>query len=134
MNINNIQSNTRTYISFCSSLLRVLNLCFSSFYFGYILAYLGTFSFDTIVKIYGIENDQDTVQGLLQGIVAIGGGVGALSASVVMRKFSRRYLVIYEEIRSFLSIQLPLPLMCSCGFQIYTYSSLPVSFKASVWA
>lgn len=129
MNINNLDEKTPTYISFCSSLMRVLNLCCSSFYFGYILAYLGTFSFDTIVKIYNIENGQDTVQGLLQGVVAIGGGVGALGASVVMRKFSRRYLSIYKETHSFLSTWWPSLPMFSCGSPIYTFFLLPDSSK-----
>lgn len=67
-----------------------MNLCLSAFYFGYTLAYLGSFDFSSIIKLYKIEDDIDTVQGLLQGITCIGAGIGALSASVILKMFSRR--------------------------------------------
>ena len=44
----------KTYKSFLALLLRVINLCLGSFYFGYGLAYFGTFRFETIAKIFGI--------------------------------------------------------------------------------
>lgn len=80
----------QTYTSFFKSLMRVLNLCFSSFYFGYTLAYLGTFDFNVIIKLYNIDYDQNTVEGLLQGITSIGAGVGALGASIVLKMLSRK--------------------------------------------
>ncbi len=45
INPNTIGLQISTYQSFCKCLLRVIVLCLSSFYFGYTLAYLGTFDF-----------------------------------------------------------------------------------------
>lgn len=84
-----------TYQSFCKSLPRVIKLCLSSFYFGYTIAYLGTFDFTSMIKLYNIENDVDTVQGLLQGITCVGAGLGALSASIILKIFSRRNSVLF---------------------------------------
>lgn len=80
----------KTYKSFSKLIRMVLNLCFSSFYFGYALAYLGTFDFENIVPIFSITMDKETAQGLLNGCVPIGAGIGALSSSILLRKFSRR--------------------------------------------
>ena len=84
----------KTYKSFFALLLRVINLCLGSFYFGYGLAYFGTFKFDTIAEIFGIEGNIETVEGLLQGCIPVGGGIGALSSSIILKRFSRRYILL----------------------------------------
>ena len=68
----------------------VLNLCLSPFYFGYGLGYFGSFEFENLVKIFNITMDQEVAQSILQGLVPVGGGIGALSSSFLLKTFSRR--------------------------------------------
>jgi hypothetical protein len=68
----------------------VLNICFSSFYFGYIVAYLGSFKFDTIINFFNVTIQKDTAEGLITGMVPIGGGIGALSSFFLLKYFSRK--------------------------------------------
>lgn len=65
------------------------------------MAYLGTFDFDAIVQLYDIKSNTSIVVGLLQGVLSIGGGIGALSASIVLKIFSRRYIFVKLEIAYF---------------------------------
>lgn len=70
----------------------VLNICFSPFYFGYTIQYLGTFNFENIIEIYGITiTDLELANGLYNACVPIGGGIGALSSFFLLKKFSRKY-------------------------------------------
>ena len=68
----------------------VINLCLSPFYFGYSLAYLGSFDFDNIITIFGISMDKNLANGLIQGCIPIGGGIGALSSFLLLRYLSRK--------------------------------------------
>ena len=67
-----------------------INLCFSPFYFGYGLAYFGTFDFPVIKSIFGISMDDDLANGLLQASIPLGGGIGALSSFLLLKYLSRR--------------------------------------------
>jgi hypothetical protein len=55
---------------------------------------LGTFDFDNIIKIFGITMSKTTAEGLLNGMVPIGGGIGALTSFLLLKYFSRRYSFI----------------------------------------
>ena len=55
--INVISHPSKTYRSFRRILSRVLNICLSSFYFGYTLAYFGSFNFDVLTEIFEIDNN-----------------------------------------------------------------------------
>ena len=69
------------------------------------MGYLGSFKFSSIAAIYDVHKDYNTIQGLLQGAISIGGGLGALSTSIVLKNFSRRYLYSFNtEIQSCLLI------------------------------
>jgi hypothetical protein len=69
----------------------ILNICFSSFYFGYAIGYLGSFDFDTIQQTFHISFNEDTANGLITGMVPVGGGVGAICSLFLLKYFSRRY-------------------------------------------
>ena len=68
----------------------VINICLSQFYIGYGVAYLGTFDFGFIMQLYRIEIEQSVADGLLQGCIPVGAGVGSLSSFFIMRYLSRR--------------------------------------------
>lgn len=81
----------KRYRSFFKLTLMILNICLSSFYFGYSMQYLGTFEFSHFMKIYHINwFEQNTAQGLLQGAVSVGAGIGAFCSLFLMKKFSRK--------------------------------------------
>lgn len=71
----------------------VLNICLSPFYFGYSIQYLGTFDFENIKTIFNITIDTETAKGLANGCVPIGGGIGALTSFIILKKFSRKYIL-----------------------------------------
>ena len=50
-----------------------------------------------IAKNYSIDFDIDLAQGLFQGILPIGGAIGAVSSTFFISKFSRRYPFIYVD-------------------------------------
>jgi hypothetical protein len=68
----------------------VLNICLSSFYFGYSVVYLGQIDSDALVKIFDIPLTASTASGILNGCIPIGALLGALSSSILIAKFSRR--------------------------------------------
>jgi hypothetical protein len=67
-------------------------VCLSNIYFGYTLIYLSAVDFPVIAKIFGIDYDIHTAQGIFQGVVPIGGALGAFFSSYFIEKFSRRYI------------------------------------------
>lgn len=67
-----------------------LNICLSSFYFGFTMQYLGTFDFEIIRKLYKINFDEETAFGLYNGCVPIGAGIGALSSFILLKNLSRK--------------------------------------------
>ena len=68
----------------------IINLSWGGFFFGYAIAYFGTFEFSTIAKLYSIEMDLNVAEGLLQGCIPVGAGVGALTTFILLKIFSRR--------------------------------------------
>ena len=68
----------------------VATYALGAFYFGYTIAYFSSIEFDTIKDIYDVTWADSLAKGLLTGCVPIGGGIGALSSNIVMKKFSRR--------------------------------------------
>lgn len=85
------------YKSFMQILIVVSTFALGTFYFGYTIAYFSSIDFSTLVKVYDITWDKTTAQGLLTGCVPIGGGIGALGSKFLMKKFSRRYFLLYLE-------------------------------------
>lgn len=79
------------YNSFPKLILMTLNICMAPFYFGYNLAYFGTFQFQSIKEIFGITLDENLANGLLQGCIPIGAGIGAFSSFFLLKYFSRKY-------------------------------------------
>lgn len=72
------------------SLKYTLALCTAELYFGYTLIYISAVDFRVIAKNYSIDFDIDLAQGMFQGILPIGGAVGAVSSTYFISKFSRR--------------------------------------------
>lgn len=71
----------------------MLTLCLSGFYFGYIVVYLTSVSYPKIKQYYGISwMEESLAQGVLNGVISVGGGVGCLLSQGVMKWYSRRYL------------------------------------------
>jgi hypothetical protein len=66
-------------------------LTLSNLFFGFTLVYLSAVDFPIIAKIYSIDIDLHFAQGLFQGVLPIGGAVGALSSSSLVSKLSRKY-------------------------------------------
>ena len=81
------------YKSFTHIASVISSFALGAFYFGYSMGYFSSIDFDTIMKIYGIEWERTTAQGVLTGCLPIGGGIGALSSNILTQKFSRRYFV-----------------------------------------
>lgn len=71
-------------------LMIIFNIALSSFYFGYAMVYLPAIDFAAIYKLYGIQINYQVAQGILVACVPIGGGLGAVSSSILLEKFSRR--------------------------------------------
>lgn len=61
-----------------------------NFYFGYAIAYFSSIDFNTIKDIYGIDWEENLAKGLLTGCIPIGGGIGALSSNILLKKLTRR--------------------------------------------
>ena len=54
------------------------------------MVYLPSIDFALIYRLYSIPITYEVAQGILVACVAIGGGVGALSSSFLVSRFSRR--------------------------------------------
>jgi hypothetical protein len=80
----------RRYRSFAKVLMAIVNISLSAFYFGYTILYLSVIDFGTVIKIYGIEMEPSTAEGILTFCVPLGGLFGALSSSYFIRNLSRR--------------------------------------------
>ena len=69
----------------------ISTIALSSFYFGYAMVYLPAMDFQSIYTLYHIPISYSVAQGILVACVPIGGGIGAVSSSLLIQKFSRRY-------------------------------------------
>ena len=72
------------------SLYFVMTFCLSSMYFGYTLVYLSAVNFSVIAKLYSIDFDISLAQGLFQGVLPIGGAIGATLSTKFITMLSRR--------------------------------------------
>jgi hypothetical protein len=82
-----------TYKSFRKILQNVLVITLGSFYFGYTLTYISTIPIVEVMNYFKIEqyvSSPSNVQGILSGIIPVGGGIGALLSSIVNKRLSRR--------------------------------------------
>lgn len=78
------------YKSFARILLMILNICMSPFYFGYTITYMGTFNFQMVANIYNITIFDSAAEGIYNGCVPIGGGIGALTSFLLLKYLSRK--------------------------------------------
>ena len=83
--------NKQTYRSKLKISLVVLNITLSAFYFGYSIAYFGQLDIATMLNILDFDIDPSTAKGILNGCIPVGGLVGALCSSILIRKLSRKY-------------------------------------------
>jgi hypothetical protein len=81
---------SQRYKSLIQLVTVVSSFALGTFYFGYAIAYFSSIDFDAVATIYDITWDKTTAQGLLTGCIPIGGGIGALSSDILIRRFSRR--------------------------------------------
>lgn len=67
-----------------------ITVCLSNIYYGYTLIYISGIDFSVIAQQYNIDFDIHTAQGIFQGVMPIGGAIGAVSSVYFITKFSRR--------------------------------------------
>ncbi len=70
----------------------VENISLGSFYFGYCLIYFSQIDTDTVLDIMNYDLDTSIAKGLLNGAIPIGGLLGSLLSSFLIKKLSRRYM------------------------------------------
>ncbi len=80
----------KTYQNTCHLIVIVIFLCFSSFYFGFSLAYLSSVQSTTLALYFGPAAGKSSTIGGLIGGLPIGAAFGALCAPIFMRLFSRK--------------------------------------------
>jgi len=79
----------------------ILNLGLSPLYFGYIIAYLSSIKFDTIMTVYNISWSKSVAEGLFIGCVPIGGGFGALFSYYLLKRLSRKSCILAVNVLAF---------------------------------
>jgi hypothetical protein len=89
------------YLSYSKIFLICLNATLAAFYVGYSLVYIGLLKEkdfqEAIIKGYGFDSwqlEDSYYKAIIQGTVPIGAIIGALSSSLVIKLFSRRYFII----------------------------------------
>lgn len=79
------------YISYKHLLHITINICLSSFNYGFCCSYFNSVLFKDTCEIFGIgEQSRSTMQGILTGCIAFTGGLGAFWSSVLIKRFSRK--------------------------------------------
>lgn len=79
------------YNSYKQILNITINICLSSFTFGFFNGYFNSISFKNIYEIYRMEGYQpSTMQGLLTGILSLTGGIGAYMSKYLLTFFTRK--------------------------------------------
>ena len=109
---------TQQYLSFTKLILMTMNICFSLFYYSYNFAYFGTYDFQVIYKIFQIEMDPILAEGILQGLVPIGSGIGSLLSLSLILNFSRRNSLLITNVFSFIigsALLIPNPYLLFVG-------------------
>jgi hypothetical protein len=79
-----------TYKSKLAIALMAWTLAMSLFHFGYYLIYLTQIPTSTLKAIFNIHLEDGLTEGILNGLVPVGGLFGALGSSFFIAKFSRR--------------------------------------------
>lgn len=69
----------------------------SSFYFGYCNVYFGQISINVVLELLNFDMDPNVAKGLLNGAMPAGALFGAMGSSLLLKKFSRRYLILYQD-------------------------------------
>ena len=68
-----------------------LNICLTSFMFGFGNSNFNAIAFDDVIQIYGLQTyPRATTQGLLTGCLSVMGGIGAFCSSYLLQKLTRR--------------------------------------------
>lgn len=67
----------------------------SSFYFGYAVVYLNTMPYSTIHDLFDIPFSLSSGEGLLSGIISIGGIFGAIMEEPIIFFFSRKHSLYF---------------------------------------
>ena len=81
----------QTYKNFGWLLGVVLTAALGSLFFGYSLAYISSIPIEQTISNVGDNGwSNNTVKGVMSGIIPIGAGLGALSSSIFNQKFTRR--------------------------------------------
>jgi len=88
--MNQQQGQVQKYKSKTKIIMICLNLSLAYFYFGYCLTYLATIPIDTVVLIFPTTIDPPLASGLLNGCIPIGGLMGALASSLILKHLSRK--------------------------------------------
>lgn len=86
-----------TYRSFGMICMMAFTISLSFFYLGYTSIYYSTIPPETINKLYHIETDVATAEGILNGVVSIGGIIGCLCSSFIINHFSRRNCLLFLD-------------------------------------
>lgn len=101
----------QTYRSRPHLLKITLNICLSSFYFGYSNGYFNSIPFDGIVQIYSLQHySKPQMQGFLTGCLSITGALGAYLSSFLLQRCSRLqsvYFLAYFYVATGLLLQFP---------------------------
>ncbi|CAD8090273.1 unnamed protein product [Paramecium primaurelia] len=84
-------------------LLIILNCCLGSLFMGFCLGQMNVISSD----VYNVYKIDDTfTKGLMQSLLTIGGGVGSISASILMGLFSRRKCLQITDLFGMMAIMI----------------------------
>ena len=70
----------------------------SSFYYGYILIYLGSIPIATVITAYNIQLTEGQAKGLLNGCIPVGAILGAYFIRPLMKRYSRRKSILFTNI------------------------------------
>ncbi|CAD8169134.1 unnamed protein product [Paramecium octaurelia] len=84
-------------------LLIILNCCLGSLFMGFCLGQMNVIS----TEVYNVYKIDDTfTKGLMQSLLTIGGGVGSISASILMGLFSRRKCLQITDVFGMMAIMI----------------------------
>lgn len=87
----------KRYKSRLTIALMTQTIALGFFFFGYCLVYLGSIPIATILTVFHSEISSGVAQGLLNGCIPVGGFLGAMFSSILIKRLSRRYLLREAE-------------------------------------
>jgi MFS family permease len=80
--------------------MMAFTISLSFFYLGYTNLYYSTIPPETINKLYHIETDVATAEGIINSVVSVGGLIGCLCSSFIINNFSRRNSLLFLDVCS----------------------------------